>query len=364
MWKTQVGNFYAPPVLAGGVIYGIADRRPPSAPNVIAVRISDGKLLWRTPVPNSDNASYVAADASNVALLTHSSGLYGLDPATGTQRWHIPGIGGPGLVVHKGVVFTTLATAPIPGLPASQGAQLTLPTPPPTPTPPSTGGPSSPWTALLVAVKASDGAPLWQAPFDLDVQRLVVNDRAVYGTVTGGVLFAFDTHTGKPLTTTSQGGVGSPDTTAFSQGWVMTASERIVLVSDNQPNAPHLRALSATDGTVLWDVPVEFGLSASVPARVQIAGDFIYSVDGNNNITAVRVSNGSVAWQRHFGQYDPSTLVVRGSVVFTMLAPFIPDIGPCLIDCTPSIVSLDAATGAVYWQRDVEGADYLAMFAQ
>jgi outer membrane protein assembly factor BamB len=215
-----------------------------------------------------------------------------------------------------------------------------------------------------VAVKGSDGAPLWQASFALDVRPLVVNDRAVYGTVTGGVLFAFDTHTGQPLIAPSLGGVGSPGADDSSRGWVMTASERIVLVSDNMPNAPHLRALSAVDGTVLWDVPVEFGLSASVPARVQIAGDFIYSVDGNNNITAVRVSDGSVAWQRRFGQYEPSTLGVTGSVVFAVLAPYVPDFGPCLIDCTPSIVSLDAATGAVYWQRDVEGAGYLAVSAQ
>jgi outer membrane protein assembly factor BamB len=320
--------------------------------------------LWRAPVPNNDHASAVAADTAIVALLTHSGGLYGLDPATGVQRWHIPGIGGQGLAERQGVVFATLATAPIAGLATGQGALHTPPPPPPTPTPPATSGPSTPGTALLVAVKGSDGARLWQTPFDLAVKPLVVNDRAVYGTESGGVLFTFDAHTGQPRTATTLGGVGSPGADGSSRGWVMTASEQIVLVSDNLPNAPHLRALSAVDGTVLWDVPVEFGLSASVPARVDIAGDFIYSVDGYNNLTAVRVQDGSVVWQRRFGQYQPSTLTVTGTVVFALLAPLIPDMGLCVIDCIPGIVSLDVATGAVYWQRDVADAGYLAVSAQ
>src|SRR5258708_25271054 len=69
MWKTHFGNMYAnsysSAVMANGVVYGIADHNfssvgaaehAPPAPSVIAVRASDGKLLWRGAPPQPRGA--------------------------------------------------------------------------------------------------------------------------------------------------------------------------------------------------------------------------------------------------------------------------------------------------------------------
>ena len=360
MWKRQVGNLNLPPVMASGVIYGLADEHPPSRPTVIAVRASDGKVLWRTPMPNWDSFAYVAADSSIVALMTGSGGLFGLDPATGEQRWHIAGTGEVSLLVHHGVVYATLAISAPPGSPSGLGSHLTPP-PLPTSTPPGPGGTSlPPGYTYLMAVRSHDGARLWQTPFDLNARPLVANDHAIYGAATG-----VDVHTRQVLTPFSPDAVGEPGVTGTVNGWVVAASEQVVLISDNKPRAQHMKALSAVDGHVLWEVPFAFGPSASESNGVQIVGDSIYNVDGNGQITAVRVSDGSALWHVRFANQNPGSLSVTGGVVFATLYPYhegellIPDIRPCIVGCATSIVSLDATTGGSYWQRDEPAAQVI-----
>jgi outer membrane protein assembly factor BamB len=214
-----------------------------------------------------------------------------------------------------------------------------------------------------MALNERDGSLVWQVREDLAFIPGAVNDRTVYGWGNpNGAIYAFDARSGRQLTGLSHTAEGTPGSNIYAWGQLIAATDRFVLVADYQSNPAHTRALSAVDGKVLWDVPVDFLNSAASPAGVQIADDFIYSTEGPNYITAVRASDGSVAWKRRLGTDDPVGLSVTGGLVFVALAPQNPYM--CFDHCAHSLVSIDAATGAVRWQHDVDGAGYLSVPAQ
>jgi outer membrane protein assembly factor BamB len=216
-----------------------------------------------------------------------------------------------------------------------------------------------------MALNERDGSLVWQVREDLAFIPGAVNDRTIYGWGNpDGAIYAFDARSGRQLTGLSHTAEGTAGSNIYAWGQLLAATDRFVLLADYQSNPVHTRALSAVDGKVLWDVPVNFLNSAASPAGVQITDDFIYSTEGPNYITAVRVSDGSVAWKRRFGTDDPIGLSVTGGLVFAALAPQNPYPFLCSDHCAHSLVSLDAATGTVNWQHDVDGAGYLAVPAQ
>jgi outer membrane protein assembly factor BamB len=293
-------------------------------------------------------------DASTVVLLIRGGGLYALDPATGTQRWHLAAniLGG---VMRHGVIY---ASALLTG-------HASDPTPGSSPTPAASNNtsPSAYVPQALMALNERDGSLVWKVREDLAFIPSAVNNRTIYGWGNpNGAVYAFDAQSGRQLTGLLSTAVGTPSSNIYAWGQLMAATDRFVLLADYQSNPVHTRALSAVDGKVLWDVPVNFVNSAASPAGVQITDNLIYSTQGPNYIIAVRVSDGSVAWKRHFGTDDPVGLSVTGGLVFATLAPQNPYM--CFPHCAHSMVSLDAATGTVYWQHDVQGAFYLAVPAQ
>lgn len=373
LWKTPVGIInYARPTIDNGVVYAIADEHVGIAPHVVAVRERDGKLLWRVPVPKYSPVSSITVDASILALLTRGGDLYALDPATGAQRWHLAALV-LGRVMRQGVIY---ASAVLKGLAADPTSDPT-PVAPLTPTPAAanTTSPSAsvpavpavPQPQALLALNERDGSLVWQAREDVAFIPGAVNDRTIYGWGNpNGAIYAFDAHSGRPLTGVSHpataAGIATAGANIYAWGQLLAATDRFVLLADYQSTPIHTRALSAVDGNVLWDVPVNLLNGAASAAGVQITDDFIYGTEGPNDITAVRVSDGSVAWKRHFGTADPVGLRVTGGVVFVALAP--PNPYMCFDHCAHSVVALDAATGTVHWQHDVDGAGYLAVPAQ
>jgi outer membrane protein assembly factor BamB len=355
MWKTQVGIInYSRPTIENGVVYAIADERVGIAPHVVAVRESDGKLLWRISVPNDPPVSSITVDESILALLTRSGELYALDPATGAQRWHLTA-NVLGRVMRHGVIY---ASALLTG-----HASDPTPVSPLTPAASNNTSPSAPVPQALMALNERDGSLVWQAREDVAFIPGAVNDRTIYGWGNpNGAVYAFDVQSGRQLTGVSHTAEGTLGSNIYAWGQLMAATDRFVLLADYQSNPVQTRALSAVDGKVLWDVPVNFLNSAASPAGVQITDDFIFSTEGPNYITAVRVSDGSVAWKRRFGTDDPVGLNVTGGLVFVALAPQNPFM--CFDHCAHSLVSLDAATGTVHWQHNVDGAGYLAVPAQ
>ena len=355
MWKTQVGIInYSRPTIEHGVVYAIADEHVHIAPHVVAVRERDGKLLWRVPVPNYYPVSSITVDESILALLTRGGDLYALDPATGAQRWHLAA-NVLGRVMHHGVIYASaVLTGHTSGL---------TPVSPSTPGTSTNTSPSPHAPQALMALNENDGSLVWQGREDLAFIPGAVNDRTIYGWGNpNGAIYAFDVQSGHQLTSSSHTTEGTPGSNVYASGQLIAATDRFVLVASYQSNPAHTRALSAGDGKVLWDAPVDFLNSAASPAGVQISGDFIYSTEGPNYVTAVRASNGSIAWKRHFGTDDPVGLSVTGGLVFVALAPQNPYM--CFHHCGHSLVSIDAATGTVRWQHDVDGAGYLPGPAQ
>lgn len=355
MWKTEVGIInYSRPTIENGVVYAIADEYPGIAPHVVAVRERDGKLLWRVPVPNNSPVSSITVDESILSLLTRSGGLYALDPATGAQRWHLAATV-LGRVMGHGVIY---ASALLMGRASDPTPVSSL-----TPAASNNTSPSAAVPQALMALNERDGSLVWQVREDVAFIPGAVNDRTIYGWGNpNGAIYAFDVQSGRQLTGFSPPAAGTPGSNIYAWGQLMAATDRFVLLADDQSNPVHTLALSAVDGKVLWDAPVNFLNSAASPAGVQITDDFIYSTEGPNYITAVRVSDGSVAWKRQFGSDIPVGLSVTGDVVLVALAPQNPYM--CFDHCAHSLVSLDAATGTVHWQHDVDGAGYLAVPAQ
>jgi outer membrane protein assembly factor BamB len=355
MWKTEVGMInVSRPTIENGVVYAIAYEYPGIAPHVVAVRESDGKLLWRVPVTNYSGVPLITVDASTVVLLIRGGGLYALDPATGAQRWHLAAnvLGG---VMRHGVIYASAA------MPDQMAGHASDPTPVSLPTPAASNNTSPPAYVpqALMALNERDGSLVWQMREDVAFIPGAVNDRTIYGWGNpNGAIYAFDVQSGRPLTGLLSAAQATPGSTIYARGQLLAATDRFVLLADYQSNPVHTRALSAVDGKVLWDVPD----SVISPADVLITDDLIYSTGGSDDITAVRVSDGSVAWKRSFGSDIPVGLRVAGGLVFEALAPQNPYM--CFTQCARSVVSLDAATGTVHWQHDVDGAGYLAVPAQ
>src|SRR5260221_14159475 len=103
MWKTHFGNMYAnsysSAVMANGVVYGIADHNfssvgaaehAPPAPSVIAVRASDGKLLWRGSEPQAREFPLNPAGWPLHCLVWHSCWLSFQSRPSSRSRAHSP----------------------------------------------------------------------------------------------------------------------------------------------------------------------------------------------------------------------------------------------------------------------------------
>jgi outer membrane protein assembly factor BamB len=210
--------------------------------------------------------------------------------------------------------------------------------------------------AHMVAVRASDGALLWQTIYEFGYGALAANGHAVYGTTTMGTVVGFDAHTGQPLATFPDNGASYFPTPGAVKGEVVGASEQLVLIEDGHG----LQALSAVDEHVLWTAPVDFVAAEEFASAAHVTDNLVIGAGGTGLISAVRVRDGSIAWHLpRFGDHGAGTLSVTQGVVFTMLTVAAPEDGPCLFDCTPSLIAFDATTGSIYWLRDTPGAQMI-----
>jgi outer membrane protein assembly factor BamB len=145
--------------------------------------------------------------------------------------------------------------------------------------------------AHLVAVRASDGAILWQTPFDYSDLLLAANDHTVYGTTLIGSVVAFDAQSGQPLAAFPDNGASIIAARGAVTGSVIAATGQFVLIKGGRG----LQALSTVDGHVLWDARVDFGAGEESATAVRVTDNLIIGGDGTQVITAVRVRDGSIA---------------------------------------------------------------------
>lgn len=361
LWKTQLGGVIeGHPTIANGVVYASTNT------HFFSVRESDGKLLlraaWDRCPPNAGVGGRIFVDEFTIAL--HCGVLHVLDPATGAERWHLANPVERSVMRH-GVIY---ATADLMG-----DASDLIPQSPRTPAPTFDFRLHPPVAKALVALNERDGSLLWQVREDVDLEAVALTDRTLYvagaSTPAGTVIpyvnsYAFDAHSGRRLTASSHTATGTVDSTIYATGQVVAATDRFVFVYDYQTDPMHPRtwALSASDGKVLWDVPGDVLRIEDMRAIIRISGDFIYTSAGG--VTAVRVRDGSVAWNWYLTKGDPtaktynggcditSLRVIGGSVFMTL---------PWTNFCNPKLVSLNAATGALNWQHNLAGARDMAV---
>jgi outer membrane protein assembly factor BamB len=349
LWQTSIdGHADTPPVVVGGVLYseakqlqGAAPAGQPPTDTVVAVRLRDGALLWRVSVP----AVFVTltADATSVLVAAGAAGLYALNPADGSIRWHQPLPIGINMLLRQPV--------------AAAGVVVVDPV---------RGG--------LTAFRESDGAFLWQAPYGL--LNIGMNQLAVYGNV-GIFLFAYaladgqKLKDGQPLQQYVNGvwGDDAYDTCCTvhhvsHQAAVLGVSAQLVLVETDVPT-DHLLALDARTGQVRWHSTHAVG--SVIFASGSGAAPTIYA-SHEGEVLALRSSDGTFLWQAGVPGYEHGSvlgMIDLGSALFVWLeAPYSScSLFGCSGPTSNRLVALDTATGAVFWWRDLPTGHMLGQAA-
>ncbi|PWT78100.1 MAG: hypothetical protein C5B60_01675 [Chloroflexi bacterium] len=197
----------------------------------------------------------------------------------------------------------------------------------------------------LNAYRASDGTLLWSAshPQGKENGRIERNSSAIYADVGTLQTAAFSPRDGHQLWT---GGGGS----------LVAATDSAIFIQDRDN---HLGALSATDGSRLWQSSISVGYYSNDFDVTPVVNSVLYvtgSSSSSGGIAAVRTRDGTELWQ-HTNLYVEAVIVMNGvAYLYTIVSP-----SECLLGaCTGQVVALNAATGALLWQKSVPEGQLLA----
>jgi outer membrane protein assembly factor BamB len=305
VWHAATGDpsSHWAPIVRDGVLYtegGSAQPFTGASVNatLIALRLTDGHVLWQTPMPVGDFG--LAVDGTLLLVAAGASGLYALDGSDGAVRWHraVPLTG----EVHAGggivVVTRTDYVAP------NTFVQ----------------------SACLAAFRERDGAPLWcslkwpNAAVAATPTVVIINEG-------GQLVGALALSTGQFLWE------------GDAQGSIVAVNDQQVLVSSLQ----QLAALDAATGHVVWQSTTS--VADWVGASWSAAETAVYIAD-QDEVVALRTGDGRQLWRASYGDYMAMQFVVEGGVLFVLLER--QESGPLV-----RLVAVAADTGTVYWQRDL-----------
>lgn len=278
------------------------------------MRAATGQLEWRTTLP-ADTFNYVInADTTAVVVDAGDNGLYALNPQNGAIRWHLPLFVERNPLIYAGVVYALV-----------DAQRFSLPS--------------------LNAYRASDGKFLWSVPHPQGAHngRIELNSSAIVENVSTVGAAAFSLRDGR-LLWTREG------------GFIVAATNDAVFIEDQNY---HLDALTAQDGSPLWQTSISAGYYGSDYDVAPVANSVLYVAGSPGGIAAVRTRDGTVLWQ-HTNLDAQEVIVVNGvAYVYTSVPPY--DSGGCgLGACTDQVVALNAATGALLWQKSVPDGQMLA----
>lgn len=329
-WRMTIGASYnvGPLSVSGDVLYVIEvaaptpSTPPPGAVSIIALRLSDGKTLWRTPLPPIGYDVSVNVDSSAV-LIAATDALYALDPSSGTVRWHQTELIRPWPYLGSGVVVARLA------------------------------GDEPDTASGLAAWRESDGTKLWQLNSSPDL-NVVTNSAAVFGREQG-VITARSLQTGHPLWHFPTGG-------DLHVGTLLAATDSIVLAQTYAPPAGgissvSLVALDARTGKQLWTVirTLYGGVQDGVGPLFGGAANgetMIYGWDGAD-LLGLRGSDGAPIWHATMPPYTPNQEQLLDGVLYVLLFPPSCELGCWFSAQNERLAALNPATGVPYWQRDL-----------
>jgi outer membrane protein assembly factor BamB len=314
VWRVEVGHANWAPIIVGDTVYACVVGHGYAGQNIVAVRVATGQLKWRTTLP-ADNFNYVInADTTAVVVDAGDNGLYALNPQNGAIRWHLPLFVERNPLIYAGVVYALV-----------DAQRFSLPS--------------------LNAYRASDGKLLWSVPHPQGAHngRIELNSSAIVENVSTVGPAAFSLRDGRLLWT----GEG---------GFIVAATNAAVFIEDQNY---HLDALSAQDGSSLWQTSISAGYDSIDYDVAPVANNVLYVTGSSGGIAAVRTRDGTVLWQ-HTNMNAEAVIVVNGvAYVYTSVPPY--DSGGCgLGACTDQVVALNAATGALLWQKSVPDGQMLA----
>lgn len=349
-WRTSVGarNNDAAAAVSNGVLYVEAtpasttpSLQPPGSGFILALRLVDGTTLWRTSLPQVDYTVDLTTDGTSVLAAAQRGGLYALDPADGTIRWHVAAnIIGPAHPAGGVVVVIVGADQP--------------------PTDPSG----------IAAYRESDGALLWLKTYTTPV---VTSQLAAYTSTLGDETLALDAADGHVTWSYESGATANGGFPHPSQ--VIGAGDQLVLVqvqfpvtSVSAPSKDYVAALDVHTGQVKWTFSPGFEGSEMVEAG-EVRGGPLFATAGdattifgvyNDQLIALRAADGVKLWQIGLSPYYVDQLTWVDGVLFALLYPPNCELGPCSGPTNNRLESLNAATSASYWQRDLPDAVMLA----
>jgi outer membrane protein assembly factor BamB len=327
LWKSSLGSFSMQPPSDQGAVFLLGDGGHGSYP--LALRASDGAPLWRAETLAGDNPNLTAA-----AGVLYFTANFPPSGQSNTEKLQ-PAI----LALRESdghLLWRYDAPAPIVSVPVVDDGMVFV----------EVG-------ATLVALQGSDGALRWQVSLPRTqptwAEHLVAGNGALYvyiqdvflnGNLETGVapvrVFAFRATDGSPTWQVNLGNefafTGNISTPVLVNGVLYSLMEQL----GDQPQTI-LLALSARDGSRLW--------SDTTPQQRRmlpfISGPFfsngaLYFSDVANFVEAVRASDGKILWKQPF---DFST-----SVVWLATQETIP------VQVDNNLLGLRASDGARLWQ--------------
>ncbi|MBA2396350.1 MAG: PQQ-binding-like beta-propeller repeat protein [Ktedonobacteraceae bacterium] len=322
LWQyNAMSNTAAPGGVVNGVFYSIETVGDSmyGDQHVVAIRTSDGHVLWHMYVVNADGQVHGTPVESNGILYlgTNSGALYALHVATGVVAWHVaaldqpynkfPSMGAMPINVVDGVVYANTL----------QG---------------------------IVARRASDGVLLWQKksaffPMPFLQPPLVSNER-VYVASNNGAISALRMQDGFQIWQASERPISDPF--VLKSGFIYV----------NAPN--EIYALHEQNGAVAWRQSFDHHNSfSSGDTSMLVAENVVYVSKDNGVVQALRASDGKPLWSYVIQeQAVPTELAYGASITFVASVSYqqalkaIADLGLQMSAFCPSM-----------WKEQVSGGD-------
>lgn len=305
VWRVAVGHVNFPPVIVGDTVYACVRGQRTRTQDIVAVRVATGQVLWRALLPAGEGFNYVInADTTTIVVNAGDKGLFAINPQDGSIRWQLPLFVERKPLVHAGVVYALVSPQ-----------RFSLPS--------------------LNAYRASDGKLLWSVPQGTFNGRIELNSSSIVEDVSTKQPAAFSLQDGRQLWT-------------GENGFLVAATDAAVFISDMDF---HLVALSAKDGSRLWQTSMSAGIYSVSYDVAPIVNNVLYIVS-LSGLAAVRTTDGVLLWNHPI--LNSESVIVRKGVAYllTSLSPY--GSGP------DQVAALTAATGVMLWQKSLPDGQLLA----
>lgn len=356
LWQTKIdGAIEESPVVVNGVVYISSFVGQYGPTYLYALRATDGAVLWRY----SGNSYIYAPTVSNgvVYMASQGDGITALQASDGTRLWHFAAQQGlayqqPSLV--NGTLYVSTGSSGAPGdvyaLRASDGTELwhyktsdfadTLTV--------QNGVIYLFSQSKLSALRANDGHELWSRPIDTTFEQSPqVIDGVIYFVATKISLETPTTRNASPLPQAMALG-----TLLWGHGQTAITGETVPLkaMKPLKEGKSTLYAIRASDGTMLWQYPMDNG-GDSFGGWLQVGHGVIYTsaiIAGNNDntgyIAALQSSDGKVVWKDKVNG-SPAGMSLTGGTIYTTISTA----------NGGAVYALRASDGAMLWNYPISG---------